>query len=290
MELKLDSPFLTRLLEVVASGIGAVSRPWMIRRLASADADASVIKARAEQEIQLLLGAAPAESSGEPVDQLRLGPAPESKAELRQRTLARLEQQELKRQANIEIVFARAANEDGPAPPPESPDPDWVARFFGAVQDISSSEMQFAWGKILAGEIRRPGTYSLRTLEIVRNLTTSEADGFRRIAGCIDKQSGALLYYVESGALLSPLAPLVEAGLFHSATMWTPRSGVDLEYPSGKLHVTCESRSFVDVNFITEAGRQLLPIVDAADLHQQYFEVLVRDLVLVGYQVVRLPA
>jgi hypothetical protein len=54
-------------------------------------------------------------------------------------------------------------------------DPDWIARFFEAAQDISSEQMQALWGRVLAGEVSRPGSYSLRTIETLKNLTQSEA-------------------------------------------------------------------------------------------------------------------
>ena len=41
--------------------------------------------------------------------------------------------------------------------------------------------MQFVWGKILAGEIQKPGSFSFRTLEIVRNLSRQEAETFQAI-------------------------------------------------------------------------------------------------------------
>jgi hypothetical protein len=42
--------------------------------------------------------------------------------------------------------------------------------------------MQFIWGKILAGEIEKPGTYSIRTLELLRNLSQAEAEIFTKFA------------------------------------------------------------------------------------------------------------
>jgi hypothetical protein len=92
------------------------------------------------------------------------------------------------------VVVTHAATEGGPPPPPEAPDADWVARFFGVVQDVSAEEMQALWGKILAGEIRHPGRLSLRTLDILRNLTTAEAKVFTSISGCVEQVSGVLLF------------------------------------------------------------------------------------------------
>lgn len=54
-------------------------------------------------------------------------------------------------------------------------DYDWFVRFFDAVANISNEHMQQLWGKILAGEIKHRGAFSLRTMEIMRNMTALEA-------------------------------------------------------------------------------------------------------------------
>jgi len=52
---------------------------------------------------------------------------------------------------------------------------DWFLRFFEAAGNISNEDMQILWARILAGEIYRPGAFTLRTLETLRNMTQSEA-------------------------------------------------------------------------------------------------------------------
>ena len=42
--------------------------------------------------------------------------------------------------------------------------------------------MQALWGRILAGEIKHPKSYSLRTLDVLRNLSTDEAEVFIKFA------------------------------------------------------------------------------------------------------------
>lgn len=42
--------------------------------------------------------------------------------------------------------------------------------------------MQELWGRILAGEVKQPKSYSLRTLELIKNLSKKEADTFIKIA------------------------------------------------------------------------------------------------------------
>ena len=59
-------------------------------------------------------------------------------------------------------------------------DEDWIARFFELAKDVSREEMQKLWGRLLAGEISKPGQFSLRTLEVLRNLSAEEAKLFER--------------------------------------------------------------------------------------------------------------
>lgn len=58
---------------------------------------------------------------------------------------------------------------------------DWLARFFQISQDIGLEDMQAIWGKILADEIKRPGSFSFRTLETIKNLDRKDAEIFQRI-------------------------------------------------------------------------------------------------------------
>ena len=69
-------------------------------------------------------------------------------------------------------------------------DEDWITRFFNIVEDISNEQMQNLWGRILSGEIKQPSTYFLRTLEILRNISPSEAEIFRKVAELALKSEG----------------------------------------------------------------------------------------------------
>lgn len=53
---------------------------------------------------------------------------------------------------------------------------DWINRFFTIVEDVSDAEMQQLWARILAGEVKKPKSYSLRTLEVLRNMSKEEAE------------------------------------------------------------------------------------------------------------------
>lgn len=63
----------------------------------------------------------------------------------------------------------------------ENVDFDWIMRFFDAVGNVSNEELQKLWGKVLAGEIRQPLTCSLRTLDIIHNMTQKEAEIYNKL-------------------------------------------------------------------------------------------------------------
>lgn len=58
---------------------------------------------------------------------------------------------------------------------------DWIMRFFDAVGNISNEELQKLWGKVLAGEINCPGVCSLRTMDIIHNMSQNEAEIFNNL-------------------------------------------------------------------------------------------------------------
>ena len=97
---------------------------------------------------------------------------------IKERAQITQENRAIVKQQNIEAVSGYAYEELlGDAPiSPEPVDEDWITRFFNKASDISTDEMQVIWGKVLAGEIKQPGSYSLRTLDILSNLSKKEAN------------------------------------------------------------------------------------------------------------------
>lgn len=59
---------------------------------------------------------------------------------------------------------------------------DWYIRFFNSASNISNEEMQYLWAAVLAGEVNNAGTFSLRTLETLYNMTEYEAELFSEIS------------------------------------------------------------------------------------------------------------
>ena len=83
------------------------------------------------------------------------------------------------------MQIAKLADEEfkkeGPIEELPQQDFDWYTRYYEACGNVSDEDLQTVWAKILAGEIRRPGSYSLRTLEHLRNITKEEAMLFLKV-------------------------------------------------------------------------------------------------------------
>lgn len=58
---------------------------------------------------------------------------------------------------------------------------DWFIRFYESVGNISNEKMQDLWAKILAGKINNPSFYSLKTIDILKNIGQKEAELFEKI-------------------------------------------------------------------------------------------------------------
>lgn len=63
---------------------------------------------------------------------------------------------------------------------PHEPEKDWFLKWMDAAQGISKENLQKILGKILSNEIRRPESFSIRTLEIVKNLSKNELELFQK--------------------------------------------------------------------------------------------------------------
>lgn len=191
---------IDKLIDILSKSVGRISKPYFdkkdvdtkayeIEKLAEARAKEMKIIATAVNENFQITGGidykeekiaicSPKEFTAENKQPIQFNPP------IQERTEERVNFQELKKQLNIENVSAFAAEElkDEPLVTDEPLDEDWTTRFFRIAEDISNEDMQALWGKILAGEIKQPKTYSLRTLELIRNLSKNEADTFMKVA------------------------------------------------------------------------------------------------------------
>ena len=150
---------MTKLVEVVAAGCGRIYGPTDIRRTARAEADAAVLLAEADAR----------------------------RSEIAVRAAQRVLDIEESRQANIESITAIAAKQLPNEVSERSVEKDWATRFFREAQDISNEQMQQLWAKLLAGEVAKPGAFSVRTLSVASNLSPAEAQQFGAVCRLVGK-------------------------------------------------------------------------------------------------------
>jgi hypothetical protein len=87
----------------------------------------------------------------------------------------------IRERVNIDQASAIAADDlkseplasEEPEAPPISE--DWLNAFESAAAEMSSEQMQRLFGKILAGEIRRPTSYSIKTLKLMAQVDNRAA-------------------------------------------------------------------------------------------------------------------
>lgn len=211
---------IDKLIDIVSNSVGKISKAYFdrkdvdtkayeIKKLAEARAEEMKIMSSAIRENFHLTGGIEYKE-----ERLQI-----SSPSIEERTQERTSFQEAKKQLNIESITAVAAEELKNEPPitNEPLDEDWTTRFFKIAEEISNEEMQNLWGKILAGEVKRPKSYSLRTLELIRNLSSHEAQVFMKLANfainsgrtnfiCKDNKSLFNIEYEE-------IALMVEIGL-----------------------------------------------------------------------------
>ncbi len=87
----------------------------------------------------------------------------------------------MQKQKNLEAIFEIAIEEIGDEVSDKLVDADWRTQFFEKARNVSTEEMQKVWGKILSSEVQEPGAVSIRTLNIVSNLSTNEANIFNEL-------------------------------------------------------------------------------------------------------------
>lgn len=161
VDLRALSEPLSKLIDTLSRGLGLATEPLLVFLNGKAESNKYLTMEKAKADAEVYRNETLAKSNVK---------------------IQRLLAQESRRQANIKDVTEIAANElkteNFVSKEPVSE--DWMVRFLDDSQDISDDELKIIWGKILAGEVKTPGSYSLRTLETLKNLSRREAEVFTK--------------------------------------------------------------------------------------------------------------
>lgn len=106
-----------------------------------------------------------------------------SDEQLIQRSIDHFGARILKEQKNRESVAKAASKELAAAPPDEDTDQeideDWLDMFSGIAEKRSNKDMQLYLAKLLAEEVRKPGSFAPSTVEVLAKLTPTLARTFQ---------------------------------------------------------------------------------------------------------------
>lgn len=93
---------------------------------------------------------------------------------------------------NLEAILDQALTLSLDSTPSNDLDPDWFFRFINLAEEVYSPAMQALWGKIFAVEVSKPGSFSLKTLQTLQQLTHKDAQLFRMAVSlsCHKKSGG----------------------------------------------------------------------------------------------------
>lgn len=257
--IKIEGKPLEKLIEVVSNGIGTLYRPRAIKKEADAKAYAIKVIEKAKHE---------AIAEGKLIE-----------AENLDRINERLIGKEIKRQNNIDDVIEFAVSDlnqtesisDVPV------EQDWSTRFFDIVQDVSDNEMKILWGKILAGEVKKPKSYSLRTLELLRNLSKEEANIFVKVSQFVLQQDDCFIFNGDDmsqlGISYTDIAKLTEIGLIQAGTFVHKKykslpdkdKRIGIQYKDLVIIITIQSGAdnlSLPIICLTAAGQELYKLID----------------------------
>ena len=140
-----------------------------------------------------------------------------------------------------------------------------MTRFINISQDISNEEMQILWSKILSDEVVKPNSYSLRTLEVLRNLSSKEANLSFNISGSVrvindDK------YLSVNNISLEDLNLLKELNLINTDLSYSIHPGEKLIIPYYDKVMFVNNGTQNDLSFniisLTRIGNEIHNLID----------------------------
>ena len=238
-------PGVKKLAELTASGIGSVAGAWVAPWVAGRHAKAKLIEARAEADSMRII----AQAQGDAMQILDRGNESVPLVSTSDQTAQRLEYQERKRQANLVSVVSQAAEDlEEEEVPDQEPDHDWIARYFEYVKDVSEQDVQKLWAKVLAGTVKSPGSVSLRTLSMLRDMTSAEANRFKEAMRYRIEDFIYWKFCVESSDVLTNddfYYRFVDMGLFYSTIGTRPPRSLRLDQEGQGAYVIADRAIFL---------------------------------------------
>lgn len=254
------------LVEKVSEAVGGIFKPYQIERIAIAEANATIIKTKAEIEA----------------------------TELQHRALRRFLSEEALKQKNIESITRKTIPLLSDNAQPNNIEKDWLVDFFDKSRLISNEEIQDLWAQILAREATAPGTYSKRTILLMSTLDKNEAQLFMKLCAFSWNVNGLvpLIFdehneiYINNGISFNSLRHLDAIGLISFEPLAGYRrmklgKNMVISYQNKKLTLELPNEKDNDFSLgkvmFTDAGLQLTNIFKPQEV-DGFFEYVKAEL------------
>lgn len=250
---------LDKLVETIANATGLTALGTILNAHGEAKAQAYLAKMRAQTDAE--------------VEILRL----QGQEKVAQYVIAR----NIQKVENVEEIVSKAKQQFTPEEqvPEEPVEKDWMNRFLNIAEEISDKDLQDIWGRILAGEIRKPKSYSLRTLEVLRNMSKDEASLITKVSTF---QTSLDLISTESFAIsFTDQMSLEDIGVVCGEelvrTMTIPSSGKISFVLNRKTRINIYAPEGVKIKLkglkLTKAGQEIFTLIQEHDYDNFYADL-----------------
>ncbi len=298
---------LIRLVDTVAKGIGSLLQPWQIRRIG---------KANLENDRDRLLGLAKAEADVElfkqgkvtidPFTYQVIPKIPEEEGHndnYMHKALSNQVVRTVVKEINISKAILQAGEfliDDYSEPPEEKVDQDWLSQWAESAGLFSDEQMQELWGRILAGEIKAPGKYSLRTLNFVKSTSKKDLEEIYAISPFVlqdfifKNPNNSAKSHLSFGALLH----LQDLGVIQGVdaiglnqtfnSLYTDRFELGITFGNMLFIIKSPEHSktlIVPAYRITSLGKEVFSLINDVKTDETYLNELAKYILSQGFDV-----
>lgn len=282
---------LTKLIETVDAWAYRIYEPSHIKRIAYAEAEREKIIADAKIDKINKINKAFEENSSILMKYLDKDTSISNELILKN-TQKRIIAQEISRTINIDNIVCKVIEElkNEKEVSEEPVNKDWITRFFNISQDISDEYLQELWAKILAGEIKQPNSFSLRTLDTLKNINYQDAKIFEKISKLLFSDANFYFLYNDIDLLSKYGVSFVDVLNISHAGLITLQDNIGLKcskdfYIINKnliLIRNLKNPNLYDriINFfiLTETGKELLKLINDICSDDEFFIECAKDI------------
>ncbi|WP_170971990.1 DUF2806 domain-containing protein [Rhodobacter sp. SY28-1] len=198
-----------------------------------------------------------------------------------ERALTSMLDRSYRAQKNKDAVAAAALKDLNDSPPPEDsegPSEDWLTKFEKYAEDASGDDLRIMFGKLLAGEVRKPGSISRATLHFASVLDGQTAKLVERALPVCITHGIAFVDCLDPKMNAAEIAFVEQSGFWSSEKTFTLRfdnrgmklQSIDEKGNAFAIRGQPDSQIKLDVAVLSRAGSDLTKIISLPFDYQSF--------------------